>query len=103
MNLTTADIVVNLDPSWNPAYDLQSQDRAYLFSLHSISICLNQCVFRFRIGQTNDVKVFRFFSLNTIEQQVSTTYFVCYFQKVYQILNRFMFDKCISSSYPTSL
>ena len=39
LNLTGANIVVIYDPSWNPSYDLQAQDRA------------------FRIGQKRDVKV----------------------------------------------
>src|ERR1700761_5649989 len=41
-----------MDPSWNPAYDLQAQDRAY------------------RIGQTRDVEVFRLISAGTIEEIV---------------------------------
>jgi hypothetical protein len=44
--------VVIVDPHWNPAYDLQAQDRAY------------------RIGQTRDVEVFRLVSSGTIEEIV---------------------------------
>ena len=41
LNLTAANKVVILDPSWNPSHDLQAQDRA------------------FRIGQKQDVSVYR--------------------------------------------
>ncbi|CAL8464574.1 g4109 [Coccomyxa elongata] len=41
LNLTAANKVVIIDPSWNPAHDLQAQDRA------------------FRIGQHRDVSVYR--------------------------------------------
>jgi hypothetical protein len=43
---------VIVDPNWNPAYDLQAQDRAY------------------RLGQTRDVEVFRLISAGTIEEVV---------------------------------
>ncbi|KAK5992310.1 Switch 2 [Cladobotryum mycophilum] len=52
LNITSANKVVIIDPHWNPAYDLQAQDRAY------------------RIGQTRDVEVFRLISLGTIEEIV---------------------------------
>lgn len=41
-----------MDPSWNPAHDLQAQDRA------------------FRIGQRRDVGVFRLVSTGTLEEMV---------------------------------
>lgn len=44
--------MVIVDPNWNPAYDLQAQDRAY------------------RLGQTRDVEVFRLVSAGTIEEIV---------------------------------
>jgi SNF2 family DNA or RNA helicase len=50
LNITSANKVVVMDPNWNPAYDLQAQDRAY------------------RIGQTRDVEVFRLVSSGTIEE-----------------------------------
>jgi SNF2 family DNA or RNA helicase len=53
LNLTCANIVVIMDPSWNPASDLQAQDRTY------------------RIGQTKDVKIYRLISAGCIEEQVS--------------------------------
>ncbi|KAK4680382.1 hypothetical protein QC764_212620 [Podospora pseudoanserina] len=52
LNITSANKVVIFDPHWNPAYDLQAQDRAY------------------RIGQIRDVDVFRLISAGTIEEIV---------------------------------
>ncbi|EMC99844.1 hypothetical protein BAUCODRAFT_30259 [Baudoinia panamericana UAMH 10762] len=52
LNITSANKVVVVDPNWNPAYDLQAQDRAY------------------RIGQTRDVEVFRLVSQGTVEEIV---------------------------------
>ncbi|KAK2790513.1 hypothetical protein FQN52_005530 [Onygenales sp. PD_12] len=50
LNITSANKVVIADPNWNPAYDLQAQDRAY------------------RIGQSRDVEVFRLVSVGTMEE-----------------------------------
>ena len=44
--------VVIVDPSWNPAHDLQAQDRSY------------------RLGQERDVAVYRLIATGTIEEQV---------------------------------
>ncbi|EXJ60262.1 adenosinetriphosphatase [Cladophialophora yegresii CBS 114405] len=52
INLTTANIVVLYDSDWNPQADLQAMDRAH------------------RIGQTKQVKVFRFVTENAIEEKV---------------------------------
>lgn len=52
INLTTADVVILLDSDWNPQADLQAMDRAH------------------RIGQTKQVKVFRFVTENAIEEKV---------------------------------
>lgn len=52
LNITSANKVVVFDPNWNPAYDLQAQDRAY------------------RIGQVRDVDVFRLVSAGTVEEIV---------------------------------
>eukprot|EP00924_Labyrinthula_sp_SR-Ha-C_P004053 snap_masked-scaffold_3-processed-gene-12.16-mRNA-1 protein AED:0.15 eAED:0.15 QI:0/0/0/1/1/1/2/0/748 len=52
LNLTRASVVVNFDPSWNPALDMQTQDRA------------------FRFGQENTVQVFRLFSKNSVEENI---------------------------------
>jgi DNA excision repair protein ERCC-6-like 2 len=50
LNLTAANKVIILDPNWNPAADLQAQDRA------------------FRIGQDRDVDVYRFVAAGTLEE-----------------------------------
>lgn len=42
INLATADVVIIYDSDWNPQVDLQAMDRAH------------------RIGQTKQVRVFRF-------------------------------------------
>ena len=52
INLTSADIVVLYDSDWNPQADLQAMDRAH------------------RIGQTKQVKVYRFVTENAIEEKV---------------------------------
>ncbi|KAL3868004.1 hypothetical protein ACJMK2_040844 [Sinanodonta woodiana] len=52
LNLTGANRVVIFDPNWNPAHDLQAQDRAY------------------RIGQRRNVHVFRLVSAGTIEENM---------------------------------
>lgn len=52
LNITSANRVIVFDPNWNPAFDLQAQDRAY------------------RIGQTRDVEVYRFVSQGTVEEIV---------------------------------
>ena len=56
LNLTGANVVVIFDPHWNPAYDLQAQDRA------------------FRIGQTRDVNVYRLFSSGSLEEKMYMRY-----------------------------
>lgn len=52
LNLTAANRVVIFDPSWNPAHDLQAQDRAY------------------RIGQRRDVSVYRLVSNGSLEELI---------------------------------
>ncbi|KAI5951832.1 hypothetical protein KGF54_004907 [Candida jiufengensis] len=52
INLTSADVVILFDSDWNPQADLQAMDRAH------------------RIGQTKQVKVFRFITENAIEEKV---------------------------------
>lgn len=52
LNLTDADVVVLLDPWWNPAAEAQAIDRVH------------------RIGQTRPVMVYRLISAGTIEEKV---------------------------------
>ena len=52
LTLTSATCVILVDPSWNPAADSQAIDRAY------------------RIGQTQDVVVYRLISAGTVEEKV---------------------------------
>ena len=52
INLTSADVVILFDSDWNPQADLQAMDRAH------------------RIGQTKQVKVFRFITEKAIEEKV---------------------------------
>lgn len=52
LNLTGADMVVHVDPWWNPAVEDQATDRAY------------------RIGQTKAVEVFRLITKDTIEEKI---------------------------------
>eukprot|EP00585_Thalassiosira_rotula_P006925 CAMPEP_0196148030 /NCGR_PEP_ID=MMETSP0910-20130528/26847_1 /TAXON_ID=49265 /ORGANISM="Thalassiosira rotula, Strain GSO102" /LENGTH=587 /DNA_ID=CAMNT_0041410623 /DNA_START=72 /DNA_END=1836 /DNA_ORIENTATION=- len=52
LNLTGADIVIFLEPDWNPFVDLQAMDRAH------------------RIGQTKTVNVYRLITSGTIEEKI---------------------------------
>eukprot|EP00754_Rhynchopus_humris_P045829 Rhum_TRINITY_DN531_c0_g1::Rhum_TRINITY_DN531_c0_g1_i1::g.1542::m.1542 len=52
INLTGADTVVFYDSDWNPAMDLQAQDRCH------------------RIGQTRDVFVYRLISRHSVEENI---------------------------------
>ncbi|KAJ3109129.1 hypothetical protein HK100_003336 [Physocladia obscura] len=52
LNLTSANVVVIFDPNWNPAHDLQAQDRA------------------FRIGQSRDVSVYRLIAAGSLEEVI---------------------------------
>lgn len=52
LNLTSADTVIHFDPWWNPAAEEQASDRAY------------------RIGQQNNVQVFRLITRGTIEEKI---------------------------------
>ena len=52
INLTSADVVILFDSDWNPQADLQAMDRAH------------------RIGQTKQVKVYRFITEHAIEEKV---------------------------------
>uniref|UniRef100_A0A914H4M4 Uncharacterized protein n=1 Tax=Globodera rostochiensis TaxID=31243 RepID=A0A914H4M4_GLORO len=52
INLATADVVIIYDSDWNPQVDLQAMDRAH------------------RIGQTKQVRIFRFITENTVEERI---------------------------------
>lgn len=52
LNLTAADVVVHLDPWWNPAAEAQASDRAH------------------RIGQNRPVTVYRLVTSGTVEEKV---------------------------------
>ncbi|ESO92017.1 hypothetical protein LOTGIDRAFT_121549 [Lottia gigantea] len=52
INLTGADTCIIYDSDWNPQCDLQAQDRCH------------------RIGQTRPVVVYRFITVNTIDQKI---------------------------------
>lgn len=52
LNLATADTVIIFDSDWNPMMDAQAQDRAH------------------RIGQKNEVRVFRLITANSIEDKI---------------------------------
>ena len=54
LNLQTADTVIIFDSDWNPQMDLQAQDRAH------------------RIGQRNEVRVFRLITKTAIEEGILT-------------------------------
>lgn len=50
LNLTSANVVIQFNPTWNPAHDVQAQDRA------------------FRIGQRRHVTVYRLISMGTVDE-----------------------------------
>lgn len=52
LNLQSADTVIIFDSDWNPHQDLQAQDRAH------------------RIGQTNEVRVLRLMTVNSVEERI---------------------------------
>lgn len=52
LNLTAADYVFILDPWWNPAIEAQAVDRAH------------------RIGQQNNVFIYKFITKNTVEEKI---------------------------------
>eukprot|EP00736_Rhodelphis_marinus_P003951 Rmarinus@m.13559 len=52
LNLQVADTVIIFDSDWNPQMDLQAQDRAH------------------RIGQTNEVRVYRLVTASAFEEEV---------------------------------
>ena len=55
LNLQTADTVIIFDSDWNPHQDLQAQDRAH------------------RIGQKNEVRVYRLVTVDSVEENILET------------------------------
>ena len=53
LNLTGADVVIHYDPWWNLSSENQATDRAY------------------RIGQKNSVQVYKFITVNSIEEKIN--------------------------------
>ena len=52
LNLTSADVVIHFDPWWNIAAENQATDRAH------------------RIGQKNNVTIYKMIAQNTIEEKI---------------------------------
>ena len=52
LNLTAADVIIHLDPWWNPAVEDQASDRAH------------------RIGQTRPVTIYRLIAQDTVEESI---------------------------------
>jgi len=75
LNITGANTVIIFDPNWNPSHDLQAQDRAY------------------RLGQTQDVRVYRLVSAGCIEE-------IIYLRQLYkQQLAAASVDGCTAKRY----
>lgn len=69
LNLTAANKIIIFDPDWNPMVDMQASDRAS------------------RIGQKQEVTVYRFVLTDTVEEFI--------YQK--QIFKQFMADKILNN------
>ncbi len=70
LNLTKADYIFILDPWWNPAVESQAISRAH------------------RIGQKNNVNVYRFISQGTIEEKIQRLQ-----QKKSELARNYVYDK----------
>ncbi|MDR2963665.1 MAG: DEAD/DEAH box helicase [Bacteroidales bacterium] len=70
LNLTKADYIFILDPWWNPAVESQAISRAH------------------RIGQKNNVNVYRFISQNSIEEKIQRLQ-----QKKSELARNYVYDK----------
>lgn len=70
LNLTKADYIFILDPWWNPAVENQAISRAH------------------RIGQKNNVNVYRFISQGTIEEKIQSLQ-----QKKSELARNYVYDK----------
>ncbi|WP_406828409.1 SNF2-related protein [Microbulbifer sp. ARAS458-1] len=78
LNLTAADVVIHVDPWWNPAVENQATDRAH------------------RIGQEKPVFVYKLVAENTVEERIHQM------QQQKQALADALFDAAGSSALPTS-
>ncbi|WP_158078631.1 DEAD/DEAH box helicase [Microbulbifer mangrovi] len=78
LNLTAADVVIHMDPWWNPAVENQATDRAY------------------RIGQDKPVFVYKLVAENTVEERIHQM------QRQKQALADSLFDATRSSNLPDS-
>ncbi|TLM78193.1 hypothetical protein FDY93_07140 [Microbulbifer harenosus] len=78
LNLTAADVVIHMDPWWNPAVENQATDRAY------------------RIGQDKPVFVYKLVAENTVEERINQM------QQQKQALADSLFDATKSSKLPGS-
>ncbi|WP_288131610.1 DEAD/DEAH box helicase [Microbulbifer sp.] len=78
LNLTAADVVIHMDPWWNPAVENQATDRAY------------------RIGQDKPVFVYKLVAEDTVEERINEM------QQQKQALADSLFDATRSSKLPGS-
>ena len=78
LNLTAADVVIHMDPWWNPAVENQATDRAY------------------RIGQDKPVFVYKLVAEETVEERINQM------QQQKQALADSLFDATRSSKLPGS-
>ncbi|MFV8781053.1 SNF2-related protein [Microbulbifer sp. SA54] len=78
LNLTAADVVIHMDPWWNPAVENQATDRAY------------------RIGQDKPVFVYKLVAEDTVEERIQQM------QRHKQALADSLFDATKSSKLPGS-
>ncbi|WP_160151507.1 SNF2-related protein [Microbulbifer sp. ALW1] len=78
LNLTAADVVIHMDPWWNPAVENQATDRAY------------------RIGQDKPVFVYKLVAADTVEERIQQM------QKQKQALADALFDATSTGELPAS-
>ncbi|MCK7599004.1 DEAD/DEAH box helicase [Microbulbifer sp. CAU 1566] len=78
LNLTAADVVIHMDPWWNPAVENQATDRAH------------------RIGQDKPVFVYKLVAENTVEERIQQM------QKQKQALADALFDATRTKELPAS-
>lgn len=72
VNLTGANRIIIYDPDWNPATDTQARERAW------------------RIGQTQDVTIYRLITVGTIEEKVKINEYSFYFPDIFFITCNFL-------------